>query len=465
MSDTNDNPAPSRPRRKRKNYALLILAAGMLAFGLAAGTLYYVLRPTTLRIAVGPAGSEDHKLVQLMAQTFAREGSPVRLLPITTDGAQQSIALFSAGKTDLAVARGDLNLPENAESVAILRKNVVVLWSAPGLPTKGRKQSAPKVKTLDALAGHRIGVIGRSEANVKLLRVILRESGIDPEKVAVSQFATDKIGEMARDPSLDAFMAVGPLKSKITVDAIAATATARGEPKFLPIDVADAIAKKNPIYESEEIPGSIFSSSPARPEDKVDTVSVNHLIIAPKSLSETAVAAFARQLFTNRQQLAKEQPTASEIEKPDTDKDAALPAHAGAAAYIDGNERTFLEKYTDYIWGVILVLSGLGSVGAWLKHYWKRDEREQYIMHRDELLNLISRVRKADTPEELAEMQAAADNTLREALDCHDDGAIEDSDLSVIGLALEQFHHAIADRRTVLGTGDTDVPRMRARQT
>jgi len=465
MSDTNDNPAPSRSRRKRKGYALLILAAGMLAFGVAAGTLYYVLRPTTLRIAVGPPGSEDHKLVQLMAQTFAREGSPVRLSPITTEGAQQSIALFSAGKTDLAVARGDLNLPENAESVAILRKNVVVLWSAPGLPTKGKKQSAPKVKTLDALAGHRVGVIGRTEANVKLLRVILKESGIDPEKVAVSQFSTSQTAEMARDPSLDAFMAVGPLKSKITVDAIAATATARGEPKFLPIDVADAIAKKNPIYESEEIPGSIFSSSPARPEDKVDTVSINHLIIAPKSLSDTAVAAFARQLFTNRQQLAREQPTASEIEKPDTDKDAALPAHAGAAAYIDGNERTFLEKYTDYIWGVILVLSGLGSVGAWLKHYWKRDEREKYVEHRDNLLDLISRVRQAETPEELAEMQGAADVMLREALDCYDDGAIEDSDLSVIGLALEQFHHAVTDRRAVIGAGSTDLPRMRARQT
>ena len=465
MSDTNDNPAPSRSRRKRKGYALLILAAGMLAFGVAAGTLYYVLRPTTLRIAVGPPGSEDHKLVQLMAQTFAREGSPVRLSPITTEGAQESIALFSAGKTDLAVARGDLNLPENAESVAILRKNVVVLWSAPGLPTKGKKQSAPKVKTLDALAGHRVGVIGRTEANVKLLRVILKESGIDPEKVAVSQFSTSQTAEMARDPSLDAFMAVGPLKSKITVDAIAATATARGEPKFLPIDVADAIAKKNPIYESEEIPGSIFSSSPARPEDKVDTVSINHLIIAPKSLSDTAVAAFARQLFTNRQQLAREQPTASEIEKPDTDKDAALPAHAGDAAYIDGNERTFLEKYTDYIWGVILVLSGLGSVGAWLKHYWKRDEREKYVEHRDNLLDLISRVRQAETPEELAEMQGAADVMLREALDCYDDGAIEDSDLSVIGLALEQFHHAVTDRRVVIGAGSTDLPRMRARPT
>jgi TRAP transporter TAXI family solute receptor len=462
-NDSTDNSARSRRWRQRKGYALLILAAGMLAFCVAAGTLYYVLRPTTLRIAVGPAGSEDQKLVQLMAQTFARDGNSVRLSLVTTEGAAESIAMFTAGKADLAVARGDLNLPENAESVAILRKNVVVLWAPSGLPAKGsKKQPTPKIKSLDELAGHRVGVIGRTQANVTLLRNVLKESGINPDKVTISQFATDKIGEMARDQTIDAFMAVGPLKSKITVDAIAATAAARGEPKFLPIDVAETISKKNSVYESEEIPGSIFGSSPARPEDKVDTVAINHLIIAPKSLSDTAVAAFARQLFTNRQQLARELPTASQIEKPDTDKDAALPAHAGAAAYIDGNERTFLEKYTDYIWGAILVISGLGSVGAWFRHFWNRDEREVYVGHRDELLDLISRVRKAETPEELAEMQNTADGILRHALDCYDDGAVEDSDLSVIGLALEQFHHAVTDRRVVLNAGEAGMPRMRA---
>ena len=468
MSELNDNPARSRRRRQRRSYALLILAAGMLAFFVAAGTLYYVLRPTTLRIAVGPAGSEDQKLIQLMAQTFARENSAVRLSLVTTEGTAESIALFAAGKADLAVARGDLNLPENAESVAILRKNVVVLWAPSGLAARGsRRRPTPRIKSLDELAGRRVGVIGRTQANVTLLRVILKESGINPDKVTISQFATNQIGEMARDPSVDAFMAVGPLKSKITVDAIAATAAARGEPKFLPIDVADAIAKKNPIYESEEIPGSIFNSSPPRPEDKVDTLSVNHLIIAPKSLSETAVAAFARQLFTNRQQLAREMPSASQIEKPDTEKDAALPAHAGAAAYIDGNERTFLEKYTDYIWFLILIVSGLGSVGAWFKHYWNKDERELYVSHRDDLLDLVSKVRQVETPEELTAMQGTADRLLREALDCYDDGAIEESDLSVIRLALEQFHHAIADRRVVLATasGAVDAPRMRALQT
>lgn len=467
MSEMNDNPAPSRPRRKRKSYALLILAGVILAFGVAAGTLYYVLRPTVLKIAVGPAGSEDQKLIQLIAQNFARDHGSIRLSPITTEGTAESIALFASGKADLAVARGDLDLPANAESVAILRKNVVVLWAPSGLPAKGsKKQPAPKIKSLDELAGHRVGVIGRSEANVKLLKVILKESGINPDKVAVTQYGTSQLAEMARDPSIDAFMSVGPLKSKITADAIAATAAARGEPKFLPIDVSEAIAKRNPLYEAEEIPGSIFSSSPARPDDKIDTVSVNHLIIAPKALSDTSVAAFARQLFTARQQLARELPSASQIEKPDTDKDAALPAHAGAAAYIDGNERTFLERYTDYIWGAVLVLSGLGSFGAWLQHYWKRDEREQYTEHRDNLLDLIAKVRKAETPEELAEMQGAADGLLRETLECYDDGAIEESDLTVIALTLEQFHHAISDRRAVLATRPAeDAPRMRALQT
>ena len=467
MSELNGASARSRRQRQSRNYALLILLAGVLAFVAAAGALYYVLKPTTLRIAVGPAGSEDQKLVQVMAQTFARENSSVRLSVVTTEGTAESIALFSAGKADLAVARGDLNLPENAESVAILRKNVVVLWTPSGVAAKGsnkgsKKPPAPKIKTLDELAGRRVGVIGRTQANVTLLRVILKESGIDPDKVTISQFATNQIGEMARDTSVDAFMAVGPLKSKITIDAIAATAAARGEPKFLPIEVADAIAKKSPIYESEEIPASIFGSSPQRPEDKVDTVAINHLIIAPKSLSDTTVATFARQLFTNRQQLAREFPAASQIEKPDTDKDAALPAHAGAAAYIDGNERTFLEKYTDYIWFVVLIVSGLGSAGAWFRHYWYKDEREQYIAHRDHLLELISKVRTAETAGELTEMQGAADGMLREALNCYDEGTIEDGDLSVIGLALEQFHHAVADRRMVLGNGDAGKARMRA---
>src|SRR5437588_3459261 len=453
----------SAQRRKRRNTSLLVLAAGLLLFCAAAGSLYYVLRPVTLRIAVGPSGSDDQKLVEALARSFDIDRNAVRLWRIAADGAVEGVGLLGAGKADLAVGRGDLGMPRDAETVAIVRKNFVVLWAPSGLPGKGSKrQPTPKIKALDDLAGHRVGMIGKTPANVALLRVILTESGIAAHKVAVTQFGINEIEELARYPNLDAYMAVGPLDSKITKDAIAATAATRGEPKFLPIDVSEAIAQKHPLYESEEIAGSIFNSSPARPEDKVETVSVNHLIIAPKSLSDTTVGAFVRQLFAVRQQLARELPSVGKIEKPDTDKDAALPAHAGAAAFIDGTERTFLERYSDYFWAAILVLSGLGSIGAWLRHYWKRNEREQYTLHRDSLLDLISKARQAETAEELATMQGEADGILREALDCYDDGAIEEGDLSVIGLALEQFHHAVADRRVSIGVSAADLPRRRA---
>jgi hypothetical protein len=266
----------------------------------------------------------------------------------------------------------------------------------------------------------------------------------------VVQFSIQKISEMARDTSIDAFMSVGPLDSKITSEAIAATAHERGEPKFLPIDVSDAIAQKHPAYQSEEIPGSTFNSSPARPDEKIETVGVNHLIVARRELSETAVGAFTRQLFSVRQALARELPGAANIATPDTDKDAARPAHRGAAAYIDGTERTFLEKYSDFIWGGLLLLSGLGSAGAWFRSYLRRDEKAKSVVLRDRVLALSALARDGKSTDQLRDMQREVDAIIRETLEAYDDGAIEEGDLSAFGLALEQFHRAVADRHEAL---------------
>jgi len=461
---TNETSDVARRRRRRRNSLLLVLAVGFLLFGAAAGALYYALRPATLRIAVGPPGSDDQKLIQAMAKAFASEGRAVRLSPITTDGAVEALALLGTAKADLAVARGDLEMPGDAQTVAIVRKNFVVLWSPSGLPGKGsRKPPAAKIKEIADLAGHRVGVIGRTPANVALLRVILDGSGVAPDQVAVTQFGTDQPEELARDPTIDAFMAVGPLDSKITSDAIAATARARGEPKFLAIDASEAIALKHPRYESEEIPPSVFNAKPAWPDDKVETVSVSHVIVAREALSETTVAAFFRQLFAVRQLIARQVPGAAHIQKPDTDKDAELPVHRGAAAVIDGTERTFLDKYGDYFWFALLLLSGIGSAGAWLRHYLNRDEREENTSHRNRILTMVSRARTAESNEELLAMQGEVDAIIRETLECYNDGAIEEEDLAAFGLVLELFDHAVAERRAALQADTLEPARARAR--
>ena len=84
------------------------------------------------------------------------------------------------------------------------------------------------------------------------------------------------------------------------------------------------------------------------------------------------MAAFTRQLFSVRQQLLTEFPQAAKIETPDTDKDASIPVHPGAAAFVDGEEKSFLDRYSDYIWWSLMAMSATGSVGAWFAGYVRR---------------------------------------------------------------------------------------------
>jgi TRAP transporter TAXI family solute receptor len=447
--DPAEAPSPPSPRSARRKATLITLAGVLAIVGAVAGGYYFAMRPVTLRIAVGPANSDDVKVVQTLSQAFAQTHGYVRLRPVQTDGANASAESLAEGKVDLAIIRGDLDVPKNAQAVATLRKNVAVLWVPPLAKGKGKK-AGPKITKIAQLAGHRIGVVGRTQANVNLLHVILHQYGVDPSKVEIVQFPAGEAADAIRNQRADAYLAAGPVNSKITAEAIAASAKDGGTPTFLGIDSAEAIAQNHPAYEAADIPAGAFGGAPDRPDDEVKTISFNHHIVARKGISEATISAFAHQLFAVRQQLMTEFPLAAKIETPDTDKDAVIPVHPGAAAFVDGEEKTFLDRYSDYIWWTLMALSATGSVGAWFAGYLKKDERNTNSSLRERLLDMIAAARKSETTEELDTMQAEADNILRDTLHCFEHGAIDEGALTGFNIALEQFHNAVADRRALL---------------
>ncbi|MCP3395885.1 TAXI family TRAP transporter solute-binding subunit [Bradyrhizobium sp. CCGB20] len=456
--DLAEAPTPPSPRSAARKTALVSLALVLAIVGALAGGYYFAMRPVTLKIAVGPGNSDDLRVVQALTQAFTQNKSQVRLRPIQTDGATASAEALAEGKVDLAIVRGDVDVPKNAQAVATLRKNVVVLWSVPG---KGKKKGA-KITKIAQLAGHRVGVIGRTQANVNLLKVILQQYWVDPAKVEVIQFPANEAAEAIKTQKADAYLAAGPVNSKITSDAIAATAKEGGTPTFLAIDSADAIAQNHPVYEASEIPAGTYGGSPDRPDDEVKTISFSHHIVARKGVSDTTIAAFTRQLFAVRQQLVAEFPLAAKIETPDTDKDAVIPVHPGAAAFVDGEEKTFLDKYSDYIWWTLMALSAMGSIGAWFAGYLKKDERDNNSHLRDRLFDMIAAARKSETTDELDQMQTEADEILRDTLRCFDHGAIEEGGLTAINIVLDQFHAAVADRKAVLFSQPQNLQRAGA---
>jgi TRAP transporter TAXI family solute receptor len=439
-------PAP----RSAKQKTMFITLAGILAVvGTLAGGYYFAMRPVTLRIAVGPTNSDDIKVVQALTQAFSHAHGQVRLHPMQTDGAAASAQALAEGKADLAIIRGDLEVPKNAQAVATLRKNVAVLWVPPAAKGKGKKAGS-KITKIAQLSGHRIGVVGRTPANVNLLTVILQQYGVDPNKVDIVQFPAGEAADAIRNQKADAYLAAGPVNSKITADAIAASTRDGGTPTFLAIHSAEAIAQNHPMYESAEIPAGAFGGSPGRPDEEVKTISFAHHIVARKGLSEATVAAFTRQLFAIRQTLMAEFPLAAKIETPDTDKDAVIPVHPGAAAYVDGEEKTFLDRYSDFIWWGLMGLSAMGSAGAWFAGYLKKEERSNNSSLRERLLDMLGAARRSDSTEELDQMQTEADDILRETLQCFEHGAIEEGALTAFNIAIEQFHNAVADRKALL---------------
>ncbi len=417
----------ARPRGLSRRFKImmrhtwLIVTAIVLLCG-GVGAVGYLLanQPTELTIAVGPPNSEDTRIVHLIAAQLARDQSNIRLQVKVADGGPPDAAkALEDGRADLAVIRRDSGMPKNGTAIAILRKNVVVFIvpSAAEPPKRVKGKPAPKpiekIEKITQLPGRRLGVVGRSPRNIELLKVILRQYNIGADKlvmlsseeaskpneagkISVVQFDPSNVASAIKDSNVDVIMSVGPVGSSITADAIAAATRGKEPATFLAIDAAEAIAAREPVYEAGEIKAGAFGGSPQRPEESVETIEVHHYLMARKSLNEQVAADFTKHLFNMRQTIAAELPSAAKIEKPDTDKDASVPAHPGTAAYLDGELKTFFDRYSDLLyWGLMLV-SLFGSGFAGLLSYSKADDRVRKLRTLERLLEIAQAARTAE---------------------------------------------------------------------
>src|SRR5512141_3502906 len=102
-----EKPASASPRPAKQRSTFVMLAGVLAIVGALVAGYYFAMRPVTLRIAVGPANSDDLKVVQNLTQAFNNQrNSVVRLRPVQTDDAQQSASLLGEVKAELAIIRG-----------------------------------------------------------------------------------------------------------------------------------------------------------------------------------------------------------------------------------------------------------------------------------------------------------------------------------------------------------------------
>jgi len=421
----------------------IVVVAGVTLLIGGAGLLSYrwYTRPTTLTVAVGSLDGEAVKIVSALASHLTSTNKEIRLKVVESNSTIEAADLFSSGKTDLAVVRGDVGDLSKAYAVAVLTQMVVMLI-------------APPDSALTDVAGLKrvtVGVIG-GEVNKKVVKVLTDEYDLDRAGVSFKDIAPLDARRIVQSKEVRVFLVVLPLADKHLAQLRGLFLPgAKSSLVLVPIEAAAAIAEKERAYESFDVPKGTLRGAPAVPSDDVTTLRVPLYLVAAKKLDDDLITGLTEALMKARRDLLGEWPILAQITAASTDPDAYLPVHPGAAAFYNGTQQSFLDKWSNAIFIGPMILGGIASVLAAAWRFLREDDKSEEPL--DALYALGRKIRTSERETELDEIESEIDTILqvqRSKAAADEQGTLAVTTLNVAAHRLQNLLH---DRRQLLQRG------------
>src|ERR1700760_4454099 len=419
-----------------------ILLAGVVCVLAGAGLIgyRYYAQPRTLTIAVGSLDGEAKQVASLIASHLAATDARIRLKVENEGSVLDAAKAFNSGNVDLAVVRADVGDLHDARAVALTAHGVVMIVAPPGSP----------ITSIAKLKDHTVGVVG-GEVNHGVVDALKKEYDLARANVTFKDIAPQEARNAIQTKQVSALLLVTPLTERyLTMVRDLFRETPNSSPVLMPIDSAGAITEVKGPYESFDIPKGTLRGAPPVPDDDVTTLRVGFYLVANKHLSAPFVADLTKKLMSVRRDLIGEQPLLSGIAAPDTDSDAFIAVHPGAAALYNGTEESFMDRYSNAIYLTPMVLGALASVfaAAWRFLGVRPVVRAQTSL--DTLCGLPGRVRKADDEAELAAIEEEIDTILRAQLARSADSEESASETQALIAAAHLLDNLIHHRRIAL---------------
>ncbi len=382
--------------------SLVVAGAFLIAIGLCLLAYRAYTKPVTLRIGVGSVDGEIAKGAVLIANRFAKVNAPVRLNVVKFANILEATSAFSVGKVDLAVVRADVGDLSNARAVALVAEGVAMVVAPSG----------STLTSIESLKGHTVGVVG-GDINRQLVKALSREYGLDGN-VVFKDLTPSNARQAVQSKSVDALLLVVPLtKRYLTYVKSLFNNGSNGSPLVIPIDSAGAIADSSGSFESTAIPKGTLRGAPPNPPDDLTTLKTGFYLVANSKLSSDAVTNLTEALVNARENLGPEHSILSGITEPDTDPDAVIPVHPGAAVYYNDAQQSFMDKYGDDIYLTPMVFGFLVTVfaAAWKFLGFGKSDAPNVTLHA--LYHLPRQIKTAESEVELSRIEAEFDDILK----------------------------------------------------
>jgi TRAP-type uncharacterized transport system substrate-binding protein len=419
-----------------------VLLAGVFCIVAGVGLVAYrfYVQPATLTIAVGSFDGEGKQIASTIAGRLATINSPVRLKVENSGSALDAARAFAAGAADLAVVRADVGDLSQARTVAVTAHGVVMIVAPPG----------SGITSIAKLRGHTVGVVG-GEINHGVVEALKKEYDLGRANVVFKDIAPVDVRLAVQSKQVSALLLVVPLTEKYLSFVKGLFPESQNAPPVLiPIDSAGAIADVKGPYESFDIPKGTLRGAPPVPDDDVTTLRVAYYLVANRHLSSTVVADLAKKVMGVRRDLVGEQPLLSGLAAPDTDPDAFLSVHPGAAAFYNGTQESFMDRYGNAIYLTPMMLGAVASIFAAAWRFLGVRPIESTNATLDALCDLPARIRKTGDEAGLMAIEDEVDTIVRAHLvksTDRDEGGSETSALMSVAHRVDNLIH---HRRAVL---------------
>ncbi len=394
----------------------------------------------TLIFAVGDANGPEARFAAKLAAILKNTSSRMRLKIAPNADNAKALALFDRKGADLAVLRTDAKIPPRARALAILEHDVLMLISP----------ADKKIKSLAELKKKKIAVFTSGNNNVAFVRSVL--------EIPDSPEANSRLQLAPPNSTLDKLFASGGYGAVVAVahaSAIVNDKSFEQSAKHAPftvnaIDESAALTRRNPGISEETLATGMLSSSPQIPDDDLDTVGLQWLLVAQSMMPSSTAGELARTIYENKAELALEGGFASKIEPADVEKTAFIVAHQGVAEYINDTAKSFLERYSDLGYLGAAALSVIGSIFVGLYAKVTRVAPEKASELATAILDIGERVADATTMDALDNLQDELEAILRGAVIGLRDGTISSDGLDTFKLGYEFVRDEIGMRRESL---------------
>jgi TRAP-type uncharacterized transport system substrate-binding protein len=434
-------PPPARSQVAKSNRRQVLLYA-FLTLILTVATVWtgrVLLKDSeTLTFAVGAPNGEDASFAEKLAAVLKNTHSRLRLKIVPNGDNAKALASFDRREADLAVLRTDSKIPPRARSIAILDHDLVMVL------TPGDK----KLKSFDDLKKKKIAVWSEVDNSASLVHHIVE---------ILSSDAASRLQVAPPGSTLDKLLASGfgavivvAHASKVVSDKSYGEYAKRGGFTLNAIDAAKAMARKLPWITAETVETGMLSSSPEIPDDDVDTIGLQWLLVGQSKINTSTAVDLARVVYEYKSELGLDNGFASKIEPAATDKDAFVMAHPGAASYINDDVKTFMDKYSDMMYLGAGALSVIGSIFAAIYAKITRVAPEKASELSTAILIIGEKLEHVHSLEELDCLQEELEKILRGAIIGLRDGTISSDGLDTFKLGYEFVRDEIEMRRDYL---------------